>query len=177
MIKQKQFFFSQMKSPIKLSILHREYFLKQCTTAGYLRCCLDSTLNGESLASRVFKKIKLNFLRRQSNYLNYSFRRLLCKAFIRPPFDYGCTSWYPFLSKTLKTKLQIAQNQSMRFWLELSPRGHINPSHFRKINWPPAERRVELCTSTTVFKYEKRIARSNLNDVLKSSLNNYNTRS
>ena len=104
-------------------------------------------------------------------------RRLLCNALIKPHFDYRCTSWYPLLSKTLKTNLQIAQNKFMRFCLELPPRDHINPSHFRKINWPPAARRVELCTSTTVFKYWKGIGPSYLNDMFMPSLNNYNTRS
>ena len=112
---------------------------------------------------------KLNILRRQNKYLSYSSRRLLCNALIQPYFNYGCTTWYPLLSNTLKTNLQIAQNKCIRFSLQLSPRGHIHPSHFRKINWPPAERRVELCTSTTVFKYWKGIGPSNLN--------NYNARS
>ena len=35
---------------------------------------------------------------------------------------------------------------------------------------------VELCTSTTVFKYWKGIAPSSLNHVLMPSLNNYNTK-
>ena len=58
-----------------------------------------------------------------------------------------------------------------------SSRGHINPSHLRKINWLPVERRVELCISTTVFKCWKGIAPSYLNDMFMPSLNNYNTRS
>ena len=167
-----------MKSPPKLNI-YGDYSLKQHNTVEYLGCYLDSYLNGESMARRVLEKIntKLNFLWRQSNYLNYSSRRLLCNALIQPHFDCGCTSWYPLLSKALKTKLQIAQNKCIRFCLELPPRGHISPSHFRKINWLPVEHRVELCTSTTVFKYWKGIAPSYLNDMFMSSLNNYNTRS
>ena len=107
--------------------------------------------------------------------MNYLSRRLLCNALIQPHFDYGCTSWYPLLSKALKTKLQIAQNKCIRFCLELPPRGHISPSHFRKINWLPVEHRVELCTSTTVFKYWKGIAPSYLNDMFMPSLTNNNT--
>ena len=60
---------------------------------------------------------------------------------------------------------------------ELPSCGHISPSHFRKINWLLVEHRVELCTSTTVFKYWKGIAPSYLNDMFMPSLNNYNTRS
>ena len=131
------------------------------------------------MARRVLKKIntKLHFLWRQSSYLNYSSRRLLCNALIQPHFGYGCTSWYPLLIKALKTKLQIAQNKCFRFCLELPPRGLISPSHFRKINWLPVECRVELCTSPTVFKYWKGIELSYLNDMFMLSRNNYNTRS
>ena len=105
------------------------------------------------------------------------FELFVQNTLIQPHFDYGGTSWYSLLSKALKTKLQIAQNKCIRFCLELSPHGHINPSHFRKTNWLPVERRVELCTSTTVFKYWKGIAPSYLNDMFMPSLNNYNTRS
>ena len=73
--------------------------------------------------------------------------------------------------------MEIAQNKCVRFCLELPPRGHINPSHFRKINWLPVQCRVDLCTSITVFKYWKGIAPFYLNDMVISSLNNYNTRS
>ena len=45
------------------------------------------------------------------------------------------------------------------------------------MNWLLVERRLELCTSTTVFKYWKGIAPSYLNDMFMHALNNYNTRS
>ena len=80
-------------------------------------------------------------------------------------------------SKALKTKLQITQSKGICSCLELPPCGHINPSNFRKINWLPVEHRVELCTSTTVFKYWKGIVPSYLNDMFVPSQNNYNTRS
>ena len=104
-------------------------------------------------------------------------RRLLCNALIQPHFDYGCTSWYPDLSTIFKTKLEIAQNKCIHFCFGLPLHGHISPLHFRKINWFPVTHRVDLCTSTTVFKYWKIIAPSYLNDMLMPSLNNYNTRS
>ena len=33
--------------------------------------------------------------------------------------------------------LQKVQNKCIRFCLNLPPRSHIDPSHLRKINWPP----------------------------------------
>ena len=55
------------------------------------------------------------------------------------------------VSNALITKLQIAQNKYICFCLGLPPRGHTSLSFFRKISWLPVERRVELCTSTTVY--------------------------
>ena len=53
----------------------------------------------------------------------------------------------------LKTKTSKAQNKCIHFWLNLPPRSHINPSHFRKIKWFPVSDRVEYCIANTVFKY------------------------
>ena len=147
-----------MECPPKLSISYRDYTLKQHNTAEYLGCYLDSNLNGESMARRILKKIntKLNLLWRQSNYMNYSSRRLLCNALIQPHFDYRYTLWYPLLSKALKTKLRIAENKCIRFSLELPPRGHINPSYFRKTNRLSVKRRVKVSTSTTVLNTGKK---------------------
>ena len=59
------------------------------------------------------------------------------------------------LSKALKTKFQIAQNKYIRFCLELPPRGHINPSHFRKINWLPVERRLDTESRVDLLNNER----------------------
>ena len=73
-------------------MINRDYSLKQHNTVEYLGCCLDSDLSKDSMACRVLTKIKtkLNVLLRQSNYLNYSSRRLLYNALIQSHFDYGC---------------------------------------------------------------------------------------
>ena len=125
------------------------------------------------MARKVVTKTntKINFLWRQSNYLNYSSEILQCNFLIQPHLDYGCTSWYPLLIETLKIKLQIAQNKCIRFYLELLPRGHINPSHFMKINWLLVECRVELYTFINFFEYWKGIAPFYLN-MFMPSVNN-----
>ena len=157
-----------MKNSLTLSISYGDYSLKLHNNVEYLGCYLNSNLKGESMACRVLKKIntKPNFLWRQSNYLNYLSRRVLCNALIQPPFDYGCT--FANCSKQVNTFLLGASVLS---------RDNINPPHFRETNWHPIEGRVEFCTSNTVFKFRKGIAPSYLNDMFKSSLNNYNTRS
>ena len=107
------------------------------------------------MASKPLKKInaRLKFLYRQSRYLTPAYRRLLCSALIQPHFDYGCSSWLPLLKKNLKLKRQKAQKKFIRFCLNLPPRSHIDPSHFRKINWLPVSDRVEYCFPNKVFKY------------------------
>ena len=56
-----------MKSPPKLSISYGDYYLKQRNPVEYLRCYLNSNLNGKPMACGVLKKIntKLNCLWRQ----------------------------------------------------------------------------------------------------------------
>ena len=56
-------------------------------------------------------------------------------------------------NQTAKTSLQKPQNKCFRFCLNLPPRSQIDPSQFRKINWLPANDKVEHCIAQTVFKY------------------------
>ena len=95
---------------------------------------------------------------------------------IQSHFDYGCSSWFPLLKKNLKLKLQKAQNKCIRFCLNLPPRSHINPSHFRKINWLPVSDRVEYCIANTVFKYWNGIVPGYIHEMFKPSLCRYSTR-
>ena len=75
-----------------------------------------------------------------------AYRRLLGNVLIQLHFDYGCSSWFPLLKKNLKLKLQKAQNKRIHFCLNLLLRSHVNPSHFRKINWLlVSESRILYC--------------------------------
>ena len=105
-----------------------------------LGCYLDSDLIREPMARRVLKKIntKLNLLLRQSNYLNICLEDYSVMNILTMDTRHGQSPE----SKALKTKLQIAQNKCICFCLGLPPCGHTSSSHFRKIKWLPAERRV-----------------------------------
>ena len=50
-----------------------------------------------------------------------------------------------FIRENVKTKIQKAQNKCTCFGLNLPPRSHTDPPHFRKINWPAATKKVEYC--------------------------------
>ena len=131
------------------------------------------------MASKVLKKInaKLKFLYCQSRYQTLAYKRLLSNALIQPHFNYGCSSWFPLLKKKLKLKLQKAQNKCICFCLNLPRRSHIDPCHFRKINWLPIVDRVEYCIANAVFKYQNRIVLGQIHETFKPSLCRYSTRS
>ena len=119
------------------------------------------------MASKFLKKInaKLKFLYCQSKYLSPAYWRLLCNVLIQPLWDYGFSSWFPLLKKKLKLKLQKAQNRCTCFYLTLPLRSHINPSHFRKINW------------CLYCEYWNSIVPGYIHEIFKPSLRRYSTRS
>ena len=119
----------------------------------------------------------LKLLYRQSRYLIPTYKRLLYNALIKPHFDYGCFSWFPFLKKSLKLILQKAQNKCIRFCLNLRSRSHVDSSHFKKILWLPVSERVKYCITNTVFNYWNRIVPGYIHEMFKPSLCIYSTRS
>ena len=96
---------------------------------------------------------KLKFLYRKNRFLTPSLRRLLCNALIQPHFDYACSAWYPNLNKTLKQKLQTAQNKCIRFCLLLGNRKRIGINELVKINWLNTNDRFEQCAAVSAFKF------------------------
>ena len=46
------------------------------------------------------------------------------------------------LQTTMKHKFQILQNKTIRFALDLSPRTHLDITHFLKMQWLPVDVRV-----------------------------------
>ena len=107
----------------EINISFADHSIKQLETVEHLGCQLDSKLSGETMVSKVLKKInvELKFLHRQSRYLTLEYKRLLCNVLIQPHFDYGCSSWSSLWKESLKFKLQKAQNTYIRFCLTLPP--------------------------------------------------------
>ena len=148
-------------------LIHHRYFDLQIfdyeTTAllKFFKFCTEIHFVPSILAEKQWlqrsQKInaKLKFLHRQSRNLTTVYKRLLCNVLIQPPFDYGCSSWFPVLKRNLKLKFQRVKNKCNYFCLH--PRSHIDPSHPRKIKLLPASNRVEYCIANTVFKYQNGI--------------------
>ena len=111
----------------------------------YLGVDLEQTLSGKLILENILKKgnSRLKFLRRQAKCLNLASKRLLSSALIQCHMDYVCSSWYHGLQNALKHKLQILQNKTIRFVLDLTPRSHIGYSEFNRVNWLPVRFRVQ----------------------------------
>ena len=71
---------------------------------------------------KSLKKIsaKLQFIYRQNEFLNQKLHTLLCHSLIQPHFDYGCVSWYLLVSKKIRKKIRVTQNECIRFYLKLN---------------------------------------------------------
>ena len=156
------------KSAEGLNIKRQDIKLKQYSTVEYLGCLLDSTLSGEEMALKVFKKVngRLQFLYRQGKYLTPGLRRMICNVLIQPHFDYACSAWYPNLKKGLnKGKLQIAQNKYIRFCLSLGNRESVKYGHFKEINWLPVVNRVNQFMVVSVYKFFNDIAPAYMSEI------------
>lgn len=83
----------------------------------YLGIDIDQNLSGEITVNSIIKKVnsRLKFMYRKASCLSTETRKTLTTALIQCHFDYSCSSWYAGVSQTLKNKLQIAQNKTVRF--------------------------------------------------------------
>ena len=133
----------------------------------YLGCLLDENMSGEAMAKMVLKKVngKKKFLYRQSRYLSYPLKRMLCNTLIQPHYDFACCSWYPNLSMSLKTKLQTTQNSCIRYCLGLKDRSYIGKIEFEKINWLPVSNRVDQCLAVTAYNFKNALSPKCIADI------------
>ena len=73
-------------------------------------------------------------------------------------FDYACNTWYPNLNKDIKTRLQAAQNECIRFYLKLGDRKSVTIKEFEKINWLPIHESVNQCILSCIYKFHAKKA-------------------
>ncbi len=91
---------------------------------------------------------------------------MLCNTLIQLNFDFACSAWYPNLTQGLKTKLQIAQNKCIRYYLFLGNREGIRYKHLKKINWLPVAERVKQIIAASVFKFLNNLAPRYMKEIL-----------
>ena len=119
------------------------------------------------MARMILKKVngKKKFLYRQSRYLSYPLKRILCNTLIQPHCDFACCSWYPNLSMSQKTKLQTTQNSCIRYCLGPKDRSHIGKNEFDKINWLPVSKRVDQCLPVTAYNFKNALPSKYMGDI------------
>ena len=139
---------------------------------------MDCMLNGKSMVESILSKInnKLKFLYRKQRFLNKDIRRLLCNSLIQPHYDFACCSWYPLLTKNLKNRLQVSQNECIRFCLNLNNGASIDNTKFIEINWLPVKKRYEQCVCTLIYKYFQNNVPEYINDIFTKNVTKYDTR-
>ena len=84
----------EKKSNLSLNITKNEKAMKQHSVVKYLGRWLDQNISAKTMAWMVFKKFKgkKKILYRQSRYLLYPLKRILCNILIQPRFGFACYS-------------------------------------------------------------------------------------
>ena len=119
----------------------------------YLGVDLEQTLSGKLILENILKKRKFPFknFEKTSQMPKFSIKKITFVSI--NSMDYACSSWYHGLQKNLKKhKLQILQNKTIRFVLDLTPRSHIGYSEFNRVNWLPVRFTVQQIVSTNMHK-------------------------
>ena len=130
--------------------------IKHVNSVKYLGVQIDNDLSGNSIVKDIVKKVnlRLRFLYRYKELLNFESRKTLCSALIQCLFDYSCSSWYPGINKDLKDKLRVAQNKMIRFILKLDNRAHIGNQELEKAGFLKVDDRVKQLKLVMYLKSE-----------------------
>ena len=78
--------------------------------------------------------------------------------------------------KRLLKKIQISQNNCIRYCLKLDNRAHIGANEFKEINWLPTKERVSQCICVNVFKFFNNMAPDYTSEIFHPSHSRHNTR-
>ena len=140
----------KLKNITNFNVKCKEQVMKLQDSLRYLGLNIDRYINCEKIVNSIIEKVnsRLKFLYRNCKNLNSSTRLTLSTALMQCYFDYSCSSCFGGLNKTLKQKLQVAQNKVVRFILNLKPMTRINYSVLSEMNMLKVERKaieVEPC--------------------------------
>ena len=90
-----------------------------------------SKFSGEITANSIIQNVILDliFMYRKANCLSMETKKTLLSALTQCHFDYlTFPSWFAGVSQTLKYKLQIAENKTVRLIKSMGPRSSIRKS-------------------------------------------------
>ena len=99
-------------------------------------------------------------------------------ALIQCHFDYSCSSGYEGVCKSLRSKLQVMQNKTVRFVKKLGPRTRINYPIFSDVGILNIENRVQQLRLNHIqtFFYDKSPKYMRHNFSKARDLHHYSTR-
>ncbi len=169
----------KLKKTSKLNVTCNNVKLESKTCVKYLGAQIDQDMSGKTMGLYTIGKINngLKFLYRKSNFLDYEQRKLLCNALLQPRFDYGCNAFYRGLEKSLKHKLQTAQNKIIRYILGYDSRHHLAVKDFKKVKYLDVNSRVDYLSLNVMYNVYNNTAPSYLCTFKKSSeVHSYSTR-
>ena len=126
----------KLKNIINFNVKCKEQINKLQDGVRYLGLSIDKYMNYERKVNSIIVKVnsRRKFLYRNCKNLNSSTRLTLLKALILCYFDYSSSYWYGGLNKTLKQKLQVAQNKVAKLILNLQPMTRVNYIVLSEIN-------------------------------------------
>lgn len=171
----------KLKKVTNFQIQCNNHIIQSQPKLKYLGIDIDQNLSGEITVNSIIKKVnsRLKFMYRKARCLSTETRKTLTTALIQCHFDYSCSSWYAGVSQTLKNKLQIAQNKTVRFIKELGPRSSVRQPELSSVGFLNIENRVKQLRLGHAHKIYNNKCPTYLKDnFIKVSENHeYNTRS
>ena len=91
------------------------------------------------------------------NMVLWQTKKLLLISLIQCHIDFACSFWYLGLSMVLKDKLQVTQNEIIRFVLNVDSRAHVGSEVFQSLGWLSVSKRVDQIIFNHVFKVNSRL--------------------
>ncbi|XP_071954179.1 uncharacterized protein [Antedon mediterranea] len=170
----------KLRNQQELKVTCNDYIITNKPTVSYLGLELDNNLTGDYIGKSVIKKVnsRVKFLYRNRKYLTFRDLKLLANSLVLCLYDYACSVWYSGLKKTLKVKLQTAQNKTVRCILGLEPRDHIGANELNKLNWLPVDLRVKQIKLCHMYRIINGLSPTFMNDGISRAnvIHQYNTR-
>ena len=126
----------------------------QVAKVKYLGVTLDQAFKFSEHVTGLINRCagRVGFLYRNSSFLDFECRKIMCNSLIQPYLDYCCSTWYSSISKHLRDRLDVIQRRMVRFVLSKDPLYHVSPQDLAKLSWLSIPDRVKFYQLNHVFK-------------------------
>ena len=103
-------------------------------------------------------------------------KKMLINSLVQPRLDYACNLWFRPLGKVRQHKLQVCQNKSIRYILDVNNRFHLCYKQFEDLKYLNVIKRVNYLTLCQTYNIINNKCPEYLKDMFKSKDHKYNTR-